>query len=118
MTYSEDVVRLNPELGVTAVLASKYHNAKTEARGMIFQSGHEAEGVVRLVVLEEHHQIFALRLQVRFSLPGKTVYVADAVYLDKQLQPHVVDYKGFKTQAYKIKKRLFRETYGQEIEEL
>ncbi len=119
MTYSKDIRDLNPELAaMPAVPASKYKNAKTEVRGMSFQSGHEATGVVALIVLEEQHLIFALRLQVRFPLPGHTVYIADACYLDKQLRPHVVDFKGVKTQAYKIKKRLFREKYHKEIEAL
>ncbi len=119
MTYSEEVIRLNPELHNIgqSIPSSKYHNARTDAKGLSFQSGHEAAGVANLILLEEQHKIFGLRLQVRFPLPGKNVYVADAVYLDKTLQPHVVDFKGYETPVWKIKKRLFKETYGQEIEE-
>ena len=112
----------NPELAALietpAVSASKYHNARTESKGMSFQSGHEAAGVSNLIIQEDMRAIFALRLQVRFPLPGDTVYVADAVYLDKFLEVHVVDFKGFLTKEYQLKKKLFRETYGQEIEEL
>ena len=112
------------------ISASKYKNARTEANGMTFQSGKEAAGVAELILLEEQHQIFALRLQVRFPLPGKTTYVADAVYLEtvlddpysvkkpeaKKLVVKVVDFKGYATPEFKLKAKLFRATYGQEIE--
>jgi len=118
-TYSEDVLKLNPELRgqVVTTPASKYHNAKAEAHGMSFQSGKEASGVSNLIMLEEQKIIFALRLQVRFPIAGNITYIADAVYLDENLQPHVVDYKGFATKEYKLKRKLFREKYGREIEE-
>jgi hypothetical protein len=122
MTYnfSPDVMKLNPQLAgqPSAVPASKYHNAKTEANGMKFDSGHEAGGVANLILLEEQKIIFALRLQVRFPLAGGIVYVADAVYLDEKLQSHVVDFKGFKTKEYLMKKKLFKEKYGKDIEEV
>ncbi len=118
MTYSQDVLDLNPELAIGRVPASKCHHSRTVLRGLEFQSGHEAEGCVGLVVLEEHYQIFGLRFQVRFPLAGKTFYLADAVYLDKQLQPHIVDFKGVRTEGFRIKRRLFKERYDMEIEEL
>jgi len=122
MTYhfSEDVLARNPELREHPITPSKYHNTRTEANGMTFSSGREAAGVGLLILQEEQHQIYGLRLQVRFPLLGKTTYVADAVYLDVQdgrIVPHVIDFKGFKTKEYRLKKRLFRETYGIDIEE-
>ncbi len=123
MAYSKEVLDLNPQLrGVIDTATetpSKYHNCRAEAKGMTFQSGHEAAGVTSLILADEHHQgVFALRLQVRFPLPGKAVYVADAVYADDALQVHVVDFKGFKTPEYRLKKKLFKEAYGKDIEEL
>ena len=119
LEFSEDVMNLNPELKgkVATVPASKYHNAKAEAHGMRFQSGHEAAGVAGLILLEEQKIIFALRLQVRFPLAGGIIYVADAVYLDENLEAHVIDFKGYRTKEYKLKRKLFRERYGKEIEE-
>jgi len=118
MTYSDDVIKLNPELAAMTESkpASKYHNARAEARGMSFQSGHEAVEIGKLIVLEEGHLIFGLRLQVRFPLQGKNMYVADAVYLDDKLEAHVVDAKGTLTKEFKIKASLFKEKYGREIE--
>ena len=117
ITFSDDVKKLNPglEQEMMTVPASKYHNVQTEKKGMRFQSGKEAAGVMMLIEREERGEIFALRLQVKFLLPGKTSYIADAVYLDHELRPWVVDFKGIQTKEFKIKARLFKEKYGQEI---
>ena len=118
MTYSDDVLALNPELAALTQTtpASKYHNARTEAKGMRFQSGKEAVEVGKLIIAEEHKLIFALRLQVKFPLQGGISYIADAVYLDEDLELHVVDVKGMLTKEFKIKAKLFKEKYGREVE--
>ena len=120
LTFSEDVKNLNPglEQEMMTVPASKYRNVRAEAKGMRFQSGKEAAGVMMLIEREERGEIFALRLQVGFPLPGKVKYIADAVYLDSELRPWVVDFKGHATREFRIKARLFKERYGQEIEVL
>lgn len=124
---SPDVARLNPGLGVSAVATtvtpSKYHNARAEAHGMSFQSGHEAAVVGGLVVAEENKAIFNLRLQVRFPLDDDhiEVYVADAVYSDRmdgKLCLHVIDAKGMRTRDYIRKAKKFKARYGQAIEEV
>ena len=54
-------------------------------------------------------------------MPGHTTYVADAVYAevrDGKLQVVVWDAKGYATKEFKLKKRLFRETYGLDIEDV
>ncbi len=99
--------------------ASKYHNVRAEFRGMRFQSGHEVEVVSKLMMLEDRRQgVFGLRLQVRFPLPNDEVYVSDGTYLDEHIQGHVFDAKGMRTRDYLRKKKLFKATYGKEIEEL
>lgn len=118
LNVSPDVLKLNPGLEgeLETIPASKYRNVQAEAYGLRFASGHEASVISGLILLEKQHRIFALRLQVRFPLPGKTTYIADAVYLDKKLLPHIVDAKGFETQVWKIKRRLFKATYNLDIE--
>jgi len=113
LPYSKDVLKLNPTLAGELVTqpASKYKNIRAEAKGLRFQSGHEATEVSKLILLYERHLIFSLRLQVRMPLPGMNWYVADAVYLDEKLNVHVVDCKGVKTKEYRIKKKLFEERY-------
>jgi len=120
MTYSKDVIALNPELikEMPVVPASKYRNAQAEAHGMRFDSGKEAAGVSNLILLEKQRKVFALRLQVRFPLAGNTIYVADAVYLtlgENGLEIVVWDSKGFETPIWKIKRKLFKERYGIDI---
>ena len=120
-TYSDDVLGLNPELraAVTTVPASKYHNARTEAKGMRFQSGKEAVVVSGLILLEEQKAgVFGLRLQVRIPIGENDIYVADATYFDEALKVHIIDAKGYRTREYLRKRRLFKKYYGQDIEEL
>ena len=62
-------------------------------------------------------------LQSSFKLNGKTrqkiVYIADFYYFDiKNGKWVVVDVKGFKTEVYKIKKKLFEYKYEIEIMEV
>lgn len=117
LPFSEDVLKLNPGLRQAETKpASKYGNARAEAKGLRFQSGHEAAEISKLILLDERHLIFSLRLQVRFPLAGENTYVADAVYLDENLEPHIIDCKGFQTKEFKIKAKLFREKYKKEIE--
>lgn len=112
-----------------AVPASKYHNARTEYSGMTFQSGREARRAAELVLLEQHRKIFGLRFQVRFPLPGGIVYVADATYLevvDGHLVGVVEDTKGWDekkkkfmvTDSFRMKSKMFFETYGIRIREV
>jgi hypothetical protein len=119
---SEDVLRLNPGLALAGALVSatpsKYGNAKAEAHGMTFASGHEAAVISGLILMEQQHKIFGLRLQVRFPLQGGVVYVCDACYLDEHLVGHVIDAKGFRTREYRNKAKQFKAQYGRTIEEL
>ena len=118
LPYSEDFLARNLELvSMESQPASKYRNVRAEAKGFRFQSGREAVEISKLILADEQHQgVFGLRLQVKFPLAGGTSYTADAVYLDENLKPHVVDVKGILTKEFKIKAKLFRERYGQEIE--
>ncbi len=123
LPFSEDVLALNPGLAkeVATQPASKYHNVRAEAKGLRFQSGYEAVEVGKLIILDEKHVIFGLRLQVKFPLQGGNSWTADAVYLsleDGKLKIHVVDAKpeNFQTKEFWIKAKLFKEKYGQEIE--
>ncbi len=121
---SDDVKALNT--GILKELktkpASKYGNVRETAKGLRFQSGYEAEEIGKLVLADERHSnVFGLRLQVKFPLPGNNSYVADATYMTIEygcLVPVVLDAKGVKTDVYKIKKKLFEETYGIKITEI
>lgn len=101
---------------------SKYHAKRTTVDGIKFDSKKEANRYLELKLLEKAKAIQDLHLQVTFPLVKKSQYgreikyIADFVYYENG---HMVveDTKGFKTDVYKLKKRLMAELYGIEIRE-
>lgn len=101
---------------------SKYKNKKTEVDGVKFDSMKEARRYGELKLLVRGGVIKDLKLQPAFELvpsqvyQGKTMkkvsYIADFMYKDIKRGITVVeDVKGFKTDVYKIKKKLFLYKY-------
>lgn len=108
---------------------SKYHNTKVEYNGIKFDSVREMRHYQLLEYRQKIGEIKELKLQVPYELIPtykmndktirKTTYVADFVYYDtRDNKTHVIDVKGFKTQTYKLKKKLFEYKYKIEIEEV
>lgn len=108
---------------------SKYYSKKVIVDNIKFDSKKEANYYLKLKMLERAETIKDLELQKEyilqdnFKLNNKTIrkikYKADFKYIstsDDKL--HVVDVKGFKTEVYKLKKKLFEYKYGIEIEEI
>ena len=101
---------------------SKYHAVKEIVDGHKFASRKEAARYRQLVLMEKAKAIQDLKLQVTFPLIKKSSYgreiryVADFVYYENGRMV-VEDTKGFKTDVYKLKKRLMAELYGIEIKE-
>ena len=104
---------------------NKYRNYKGyEIDGIKFDSKKEAIRYKQLKLLERAGKISDLHLQVPFEVIKKSQYgnairyYADFVYFDKDENKQIVeDTKGFRTDIYKIKKRLLAEQYGIEIKE-
>lgn len=77
-----------------------------------YHSKYEAEVAGKLAALERMGKIRDLQEQVRIVLvPGNgrlrpIVYVADFIYFDLEGIKHILDAKGFKTQVYRLKKRM------------
>lgn len=94
--------------------------------GITFDSKHEAERYLVLRADEIAGRIKDLKLQVPFELIppqlyGKwraTTYVADFTYTDKNGQFVVEDAKGFRTEVYRIKKKLMLLRHGIIIKEV
>ena len=108
-----------------SVRKSKYRSIKTTVDGITFDSKKEAKRYQELKLLQRANKIKNLRLQVSYVLIDKSrygrqiKYIADFVYYDKELKQEVVqDTKGFRTDVYRLKKRLFAEKYGIEIKEI
>lgn len=110
-------------------MVRKYHNKKVEYDGYTFDSIREKNYYIKLKLLEKAGKIKELELQKEYELQPsfklnnktsrKITYRADFTYKtteDDKL--HVIDVKGFRTDVYRLKKKLFEYRYGIEIEEI
>lgn len=105
---------------------SKYHSKKTIVNGIEFASKREASRYEKLKEMQDNGLITDLRLQVPYILVpafnlGKKryrqmTYVADFVYNQDNIEV-VEDCKGYRTEIYKIKKKLMAYIYQIEIKE-
>lgn len=106
-----------------SIKVNKYHNNKIYVDSIKFDSKKEAVRYQQLKLLEKANVIKELELQKVFELRpkyknanGKTIraitYIADFYYYDNLKQKYIVeDTKGFRTEVYKIKKKLFEYKY-------
>lgn len=104
---------------------NKYHAKKVETPDGVFDSMREYQRWRELKLLQRAGKISGLQRQVKYELvptqraPGKkgkvifypVNYIADFVY---QENGHTVveDSKGFRTEEYKIKRKLMLERHG------
>lgn len=102
---------------------SKYGNRKLKAPdGQVFDSVKEFHRWGCLRLLERAGRITDLKRQVTFELIPKQQgerachYIADFTYYEDG-QYVVEDCKGFKTEAYRLKKKLMLWVYGIHIKE-
>ena len=100
---------------------NKYKNKKTEIDNHVFSSQKEAQRYKELLLLQNTKKITGLTLQPKFNLiPAykdkftnkmvkPIVYIADFLYTEADTKRTVVeDVKGFKTDVYKLKSKMFR----------
>lgn len=122
----------------------KYGNTKIMVDGIQFDSKREAARYQELRLLERAGVISFLQLQAKFQLipnqyapsdetytkgprkgqrkPGKLLehecsYIADFCYI-RNGETVVEDAKGYRTEVYRIKKKLMLERYGIQIKEV
>ena len=102
----------------------KYHNKKAEFNGIVFDSKHERDRYVELVLMEKAKVIQDLKTQVAFPLIAKSKYgreikyIADFTYYeDGKLVVEDTKSPATKTPLYRLKKRLLAERYGYVIKE-
>ena len=115
------------------LLATKYHNEKTEVDGLKFDSRKEANRWCELQLMQKAGEIYELQRQVPFVvLPaqrdenGKLIerevkYVADFTYREKGVNRLVVEdtkSKATKTPEYIIKRKLMLYRLGLRIREV
>lgn len=115
---------------------SKYHNRKCSAidpktgEAVTFDSEKERDYYFDLLFREKYKSILDVRRQVRFKIiePFEDIrgnkyrgidYVADFTYIDAvDGSFHIVDVKGYRTDVYRIKKKLLAHMYGYIIDEV
>jgi hypothetical protein len=91
---------------------SKYKNKKTSLDGRVYDSKCEADRAAMLKLMVRAKEVILFFEQVPFPLPGNREYLADFVVLWPDFSWTVEDVKGARTDVYKIKRDLMRETYG------
>ena len=104
---------------------SKYSNIKTvTADGIKHDSRKEARRWVELTLLQRAGEISDLKRQVKYEFIPKqegeraVTYIADFVYVDNKTGNTVIeDCKGFKTDVYRLKKKLMQWRYNIKIKE-
>lgn len=98
----------------------KYKNKKPEVDGIVFDSKKEAAYYINLKLLREAGKIKDFHLQPVFELlepkkdlvTGRGIYYrADFKVINNDGSEEVIDVKGYKTYAYKLKKKLFLAKY-------
>lgn len=123
-------------------VASKYGNKKVEIDGHVFDSRKEAKYYLYLKEKEKEGEISNIRLQVPFEIvpavyetqivhlktKDKEVnrcvqravhYIADFVYtVNDTGEDEVVDVKGWRTEGYRLKKKMMRAFNGIDIIEV
>lgn len=102
---------------------SKYKNQKIIVDGIKFDSKKEAKRYTELKILEKAKIIKELELQKVFEIQPKytnnngekireITYKADFFYYDNEKEQYIVeDTKGYRTEVYKLKKKLFEYVY-------
>jgi hypothetical protein len=113
---------------INTLKINKYKNKKIIIDNISFDSKKESEYYLFLKSKEKRGEIKNLELQKKFELQpsfkinNKTIrsitYVADFVYIDNEGLLNVVDVKGFKTQVYLLKKKMFEFMFKIKIQEI
>lgn len=99
----------------------KYRAEKQIVDGITFDSKREAARYGVLVMEQRAGRITNLRLQVKFAIVINrvhcTTYIADFTYERNGVET-TEDAKGFRTEIYRLKKKLVEATYGIVIQEV
>ena len=105
-------------------MRNKFGSRKVKSPdGQVFDSQREYNRWCNLRMLEKAGKIHDLRRQVTYVLIPKQgttracTYIADFVYIDSDRNTVVEDCKGYRTEVYKIKKKLMLWVHGIRIRE-
>ena len=110
----------NPDLVMAppAPRPSKYRSIMEECQGIKFQSKKEARYFRELKARVFAGEVLYFLRQVPFDLVGGVKYRIDFMEVWNDGSIHWVDVKGFKTQTYKMKRRMVEASYPIKIIEV
>lgn len=107
-----------PEQAIARKKPSKYRNRRVVVDDIPFDSQWEAAFYGRCLLRQRAGEIEKIFLKVPFWLPGGVKYVLDFILLYPGGKLKYVDTKGFRTDTYKIKKKMVEARFGITIIEL
>lgn len=96
----------------------KYGARATSVNGFKFHSKKEARYYQELLLRQKAGEVIFFLRQVPFHLACGTIYRIDFAEYRADGTVHFIDVKGFKTQEYKLKKKMVEHEYPIEIEEV
>lgn len=97
---------------------NKYRATKTSIDGKKFDSIKEAEFYQNLKLRLRSGDIKGFCLQPVFILADRLQYRADFIVFNNDNTYEIIDVKGYKTEGYKIKKKIFEDKYNLKIKEV
>lgn len=97
---------------------SKYGANKVEIDGIKFDSQKEADYYSELKLRLAAGEIKGFCRQAEFVLAKNTRYKADFIVFNNDGTSEIIDVKGFKTDVYKLKKKLFEDKFNLKIMEV
>lgn len=111
---------------INNVKRNKYNNIRTAYKGQVFMSKKEAQYCRELDILKNaripKHKVVSYETQVPFPIVVNNQkicnYLADFKVLYQDGRIEIVDVKGFRTEIYKLKKKLVEAQYGIKIIEV
>lgn len=90
---------------------SKYNNKKVKIDGHCFDSQKEANYYCELKIRLKAGDILGYCLQPKFILSDEITYTADFIIFGKNSNVRIIDIKGYETDVFKLKQKLFKEKY-------
>lgn len=112
--------RINNQLRDTTKMAkpSKYNNKHVTVDHINFDSQKEADYYCELKLRLAAGEIKGFCRQAEFILAPDLRYKADFVVFNKDGTSEIIDVKGFKTDVYKTKKKVFEDKFNLKIKEV
>lgn len=103
---------------VTKAKKSKYGAKKVKIDGIKFDSQKEADYYNELKLRLASKDIKGFCRQPEFVLAPSLRYKADFIVFNNNGTTEIIDVKGFKTQVYKDKKKVFEDKFNLKIKEV